>query len=144
MKTLKSSTLGIIKFLFSFCIVYLCSCATTRPYPLCFCNETPTSAQYKTIEKDISQILLSYMNSKNQVVFSSDRRWVFAKVTNHKNKAIEKIWPRVACIGKKDDDRQLEINKRCIEYIRSMLKDHKYDISEDKRKGYLYCGGNPY
>jgi hypothetical protein len=119
-------------------------CVSVRPYPLCFCNEKPSDIQYQKIEKDITEILLKYAGSDNTVAFSADHRWVFVKTSNNENKKIVKIWARIACIGKKNVDAQLEINKRCIEYINQMLKSKNYFISEDKRQGYLYCGGEPY
>lgn len=125
-------------------IILLNGCASVRPYPLCFCNEKPSEEQYKKIEKDITDILLKYVDNDKPVAFSTDHRWAFVKTTSGENNQIKKIWARIACVGKKNDDAQLEIYKRCVEYINNILSNQDYFMSEDKRQGYLYCGGDPY
>lgn len=143
-KLISSKSLIMKRNFFVFAILFLQGCSVVRPYPICFCNEKPSATQYSKIEKDISNILSQYTRNDNTIAFSTDHRWAFVKTTNSENRKIIKIWARVACIGKKNDDTQLEIYKRCIEYINKVLEKQDYFMSEDKRQGFLYCGGDPF
>jgi|GEM_PF-2937850 hypothetical protein len=116
-------------------------CATTRPYPFCYCDKTPSSDEFEAIRKDVSGILLKYSENGKLISFTPDNRWAFVTATRKRHKEIEKIWPRIACRCGYTDDAQLLNYSRCIEYIRKMLNTKQYDVMENKKTGYLYCGG---
>lgn len=112
-------------------IPLITSCATIKPYPVCFYDDSPPSAQ---IKKEHASNLLSVMRRYDAESQSSiDGRWIFANTSHAQHNALTETWPRIACIGNVTSGTEVKRSSDCVNYLHDFLVRQSYlefDIKE--------------
>lgn len=117
-----------------------------RPYPICFFNERPTEQEMSDIRKGIVRVMHAYLGRSSSVSFSSDSRWVVARGSNYGHSSLEKLWPRLGCIGAYRSGITYPYYSHCLNLLRETLRSHDYlkrGENSDFLNGFLgYCNGS--
>jgi hypothetical protein len=117
-----------------------------RPYPICFYSERPSEDKLAELRKGLIRVVRAYLGKKAQVTFSPDSRWVIARGWRSGHSSLEKIWPRLGCIGEYRSGISYPYYSHCLDLLRETLRTHSYLKRGDKSdflKGFLgYCNGS--
>lgn len=114
-----------------FMIFIITSCATVKPYPVCFFGTNPPDLKRKM--EIVSGLADRLRLEASEVVIHPTGRWIFAKTTPSQHKRIIKTWPRVACIGRVSSGTEISKNADCVSYLNNFLKNKQY-LRFDKKE----------
>lgn len=100
-------------------------CVSTRPYPICFFDPLPFSAETRDEHLEaLEEILLQGTVSSS---FTHDGRWVLVRADLYEHRRLRKIWPRIACIGRVASGTEVERDAKCVYFVKDVIVNKRYE-----------------
>ena len=132
------------RWLFSIAIVFLVQgCASYKPYPVCFFDSSPPSAEAQlNLTRNLLVELQKIDKDANMI---ANGRWIVASTTPFQHKQLIEYWPRIACIGTVTSGTEVKSNSDCVTYLNRVVTSQNY-LEFDVKSPYALSDeapGNP-
>jgi hypothetical protein len=110
--------------------VMVSSCATVRLYPVCFFDPTQPDSAIKSRHVDVlTKTLRRFDENANA---TEDGRWIVAKTTWISHEELQRVWPRLGCVGTVTSGTEVKRSADCTEFVAEQLKSGEYRIFDIK------------
>lgn len=123
----------------------LSSCETVRLYPVCFFDPVQPDSAVRSRHIDVLTQTLRRFDAN--ATATEDGRWIVAKTTWISHEELQRVWPRLGCVGTVTSGTEVKRSADCTMFLADQLKSGEYrvfDIKTDDVVSSDEAPGSPY